>query len=75
MEKNMSNKDQQIEEPIEHNDDLEIIFRNTIIPQLFVDADLIIEEIYAWLWNNFVCITMTWGNLWVTSKIIFAFQP
>ncbi len=40
----MPNKDQQIEELIEHNDELENYFRNTIIPQLFVDADLILKK-------------------------------
>ena len=29
---------------IEHNDELENYFRNTIIPQLFVDADLILQK-------------------------------
>src|SRR5215210_4779646 len=40
----MSNKDQQILELVEHNDELENYFRNTIIPQLFVDADLILRK-------------------------------
>lgn len=36
----MANKNQQIEELIEHNDELENYFRNTIIPQLFIDGEL-----------------------------------
>lgn len=36
----MANKNQQIQELLEHNDELENYFRNTIIPQLFVDAEL-----------------------------------
>ena len=40
----MPNKDQQIEVLIEHNDELENYFRNTIIPQLFIDADLILQK-------------------------------
>jgi two-component system phosphate regulon sensor histidine kinase PhoR len=37
-------KDQQIETLVELNDELENYFRNTIIPQLFVDADLILQK-------------------------------
>jgi two-component system phosphate regulon sensor histidine kinase PhoR len=40
----MSDKNQQIQDLIEHNDELENYFRNTIIPQLFVDADLILRK-------------------------------
>ena len=47
----MNAKDEQIEELIELNeelvelnDDLENYFRNTIIPQLFVDGDLILKK-------------------------------
>ena len=36
----MPNQNQQIQELVEHNDELENYFRNTIIPQLFVDGDL-----------------------------------
>ena len=36
----MADKKQQIQELIEHNDELENYFRNTIIPQLFVDGHL-----------------------------------
>jgi two-component system phosphate regulon sensor histidine kinase PhoR len=36
----MSEKNQLIQELIEHNDELENYFRNTIIPQLFVDGEL-----------------------------------
>jgi two-component system phosphate regulon sensor histidine kinase PhoR len=39
-----NNKDQQIKELTEQNDDLENYFRNTIIPQLFIDADLILRK-------------------------------
>ena len=35
---------QQVEDLIELNDELENYFRNTIIPQLFVDADLILRK-------------------------------
>lgn len=35
----MPNQNQQIQELVEHNDELENYFRNTIIPQLFVDGD------------------------------------
>lgn len=40
----MLNKDDQIEKLIEQNDELENYFRNTIIPQLFVDANLILQK-------------------------------
>ncbi len=40
----MLNKNPQIESLIELNDELENYFRNTIIPQLFVDADLILQK-------------------------------
>lgn len=40
----MYTKDDHIEELIEQNDVLENYFRNTIIPQLFVDADLILQK-------------------------------
>lgn len=38
------NKDQQIKDLIELNEELENYFRNTIIPQLFVDSDLILRK-------------------------------
>jgi two-component system phosphate regulon sensor histidine kinase PhoR len=37
-------KDQQIKKLSADNDDLENYFRNTIIPQLFIDADLILRK-------------------------------
>lgn len=40
----MFDKNQQIQELIEHNDELENYFRNTIIPQLFVDGDLKLQK-------------------------------
>lgn len=40
----MSDKNQQIKELIEHNDVLENYFRNTIIPQLFVDGQLKLQK-------------------------------
>ena len=40
----MSDKSQQIQELIEHNDVLENYFRNTIIPQLFVDGELKLQK-------------------------------
>lgn len=40
----MNKKDQQIKNLTEQNDDLENYFRNTIIPQLFIDADLILRK-------------------------------
>lgn len=40
----MPDKNQQIQELTELNDELENYFRNTIIPQLFVDADLILKK-------------------------------
>ncbi len=40
----MTNKNQQIQELIEHNDELENYFRNTIIPQLFVDGQLKLQK-------------------------------
>jgi two-component system, OmpR family, phosphate regulon sensor histidine kinase PhoR len=40
----MSDKNQQIQELIEHNDELENYFRNTIIPQLFVDGKLKLQK-------------------------------
>ena len=42
--KKMPTKNQLIKSLIEHNDELENYFRNTIIPQLFVDADLIVQK-------------------------------
>ncbi len=40
----MLTKDDHIEELIEQNNELENYFRNTIIPQLFVDGDLILQK-------------------------------
>lgn len=40
----MSDRNQQIQELIEHNDVLENYFRNTIIPQLFVDGELRLQK-------------------------------
>lgn len=40
----MANKNEQISTLIELNDELENYFRNTIIPQLFVDAQLILRK-------------------------------
>lgn len=40
----MQNKNQQIDSLIELNDELENYFRNTIIPQLFIDAHLILRK-------------------------------
>ena len=40
----MSNQNQKIQELIEHNDELENYFRNTIIPQLFVDGELKLQK-------------------------------
>ncbi|HEY5407076.1 MAG TPA: ATP-binding protein [Ginsengibacter sp.] len=40
----MPDKNQQIEELILHNDELENYFRNTIIPQLFVDGELKLQK-------------------------------
>lgn len=40
----MSNKNQKIQELIEHNDELENYFRNTIIPQLYVDGELKLQK-------------------------------
>lgn len=40
----MENKDQQITSLIELNDELENYFSNTIIPQLFVDAQMILRK-------------------------------
>lgn len=40
----MLNQDRQIKKLIELNDELENYFRNTIIPQLFVDADLVLRK-------------------------------
>lgn len=40
----MENKNEQISALIELNDELENYFRNTIIPQLFVDANLILRK-------------------------------
>lgn len=40
----MVNKDQKIKKLIKLNDELENYFRNTIIPQLFVDRDLILRK-------------------------------
>ena len=40
----MTDKNQQIQELIEHNDELENYFRNTIIPQLFIDGELKLQK-------------------------------
>ena len=40
----MPGKKQQIKDLIEHNDELENYFRNTIIPQLFVDGELKLQK-------------------------------
>ena len=40
----MTNKNQEISSLIELNDELENYFRNTIIPQLFVDANLVLRK-------------------------------
>ena len=40
----MTSKNEQINTLIELNDELENYFRNTIIPQLFVDAELILRK-------------------------------
>ena len=40
----MENKTQQISALIELNDELENYFRNTIIPQLFVDANMVLRK-------------------------------
>ncbi len=40
----MQDKNQQIKELIEHNDELENYFRNTIIPQLFIDGHLTLQK-------------------------------
>lgn len=40
----MPDKNQQIKNLIEHNDELENYFRNTIIPQLFVDGELKLQK-------------------------------
>jgi two-component system phosphate regulon sensor histidine kinase PhoR len=66
----MFSKDQQIKELAEHNDELENYFTNTIIPQLFIDSDLILRKFTppAYLETTLV-------NLLATSKITSAFQP
>ena len=40
----MPDKNEQIQELIEHNDELENYFRNTIIPQLYVDGELKLQK-------------------------------
>ena len=40
----MPDKNQQIKKLVELNDELENYFRNTIIPQLFIDANLILQK-------------------------------
>jgi len=40
----MSDKNKQIHDLIEHNDVLENYFRNTIIPQLFIDGELRLQK-------------------------------
>ena len=40
----MSDKNQQLQELIHHHEDLENYFRNTIIPQLFVDGELKLKK-------------------------------
>jgi len=40
----MPNNNEQITALIEHNEELENYFRNTIIPQLFIDADMILRK-------------------------------
>ena len=43
-EKYMINKEPQIKTLVEENNELENYFRNTIIPQLFIDANLILQK-------------------------------
>ena len=40
----MPDKNEQIQNLIEQNDELENYFRNTIIPQLFIDGDLKLQK-------------------------------
>ncbi len=40
----MTDKNKLIDELIAHNDELENYFRNTIIPQLYVDGELIVRK-------------------------------
>ncbi|MEI9942688.1 MAG: PAS domain-containing protein [Chitinophagaceae bacterium] len=40
----MPTNEEIIEDLIEHNDELENYFRNTIIPQLFIDANLLLRK-------------------------------
>ena len=40
----MPDKNQQIKDLLEHNDELENYFRNTIIPQLFVDGEMKLQK-------------------------------
>lgn len=40
----MTDKNEQIKSLIEHNDELENYFRNTIIPQLFIDGNLKLQK-------------------------------
>ena len=40
----MPTENEQIKSLIEHNDELENYFRNTIIPQLFIDGDMILRK-------------------------------
>jgi two-component system, OmpR family, phosphate regulon sensor histidine kinase PhoR len=42
--KNMSEQNQQIQTLIAQNDELENYFRNTIIPQLFIDRNLVLQK-------------------------------
>src|SRR5690554_6786200 len=44
MDNSVNNKDQQIKNLIELNEELENYFKNTLIPQLFVDAELILRK-------------------------------
>ena len=44
MDKASENREKQVRNLIELNDELENYFRNTVIPQLFVDADFILRK-------------------------------
>lgn len=58
----MESKDTQIKKLIKLNDELENYFRNTIIPQLFVDADLILRKFTPPAMKQFSLLTEDIGK-------------
>lgn len=68
----MVNQEQKIKKLIKLNDELENYFRNTIIPQLFVDRDLILRKFTPPAMKQFSLKIADVGKNIDVLKIIFA---